>query len=200
VNRAVGKLIAALTLVIAVVAIRPQGSWFGLSVEPWLMLAGAWVLIALGSRRGAFPLNKLLLRTAGMAPFIALLALPILLSRGWSAGWEPAALTAGKSLTALATMTLLAGCTPFEELLAALTRLRVPALFTTTLAFLHRYLHVLSDELHRMRRAKLARSARSGRLADWSLHSRFIALLFVRAFERAERIYSAMCARGWDGR
>ena len=46
------------------------------------------------------------------------------------------------------------------------------------------------------RRARTFR--RSGRL-DWGLLTGLIGILFLRAFERGERVHSAMLARGWDG-
>jgi cobalt/nickel transport system permease protein len=63
---------------------------------------------------------------------------------------------------------------------------------------MYRYLFVLSDELVRMRRAKLARSLRWNLWSEFRLLGNFWGVLFVRAFERAERIHAAMCARGWS--
>jgi cobalt/nickel transport system permease protein len=60
-------------------------------------------------------------------------------------------------------------------------------------------LHVLTDELDRMLKARRSRTfRRTGRL-DWGLLTGSIGILFLRAFERGERVHSAMLARGWDG-
>ena len=59
------------------------------------------------------------------------------------------------------------------------------------------YLFVLADESERMRRARASRTFTRGRRARWQGLVTLVAVLFVRASERAERIYAAMCARGW---
>ena len=97
----------------------------------------------------------------------------------------------------LLTTVLLANTTPFTELVRVLQRLRVPWLFVTTLTLMHRYLFVLADEAERMRRARASRTFTRGRRFQWQTLSSVVGQLFVRASERAERIYSAMCARGW---
>jgi cobalt/nickel transport system permease protein len=102
-------------------------------------------------------------------------------------------------LSAWATLLLLA-TTRFQDVLQGLTRLRVPRAFVVQLAFLYRYLWVLLDEVMRMRQA---RAARDGGLGPWRV--RFdsgvgvLGVLFLRTYDRAERIYWAMAARGFDG-
>ena len=75
--------------------------------------------------------------------------------------------------------------------------MRVPGLLITTIALMHRYLFVLADEAERMRRARASRTFTRDRRARWQTLSTVVGQLFVRASERAERIYDAMCARGW---
>jgi cobalt/nickel transport system permease protein len=62
---------------------------------------------------------------------------------------------------------------------------------------MHRYLFVLLDESERMRRARASRTFQRQRRVRWNLLGSVVGQLFVRASERAERIYAAMCARGW---
>ncbi len=72
-------------------------------------------------------------------------------------------------------------------------------MLVATLQFMERYRHVLIDELDRMATARRARTFdRRGALA-WSLLTGLIGMLFLRTFERAERVHGAMVARGWDG-
>jgi cobalt/nickel transport system permease protein len=100
---------------------------------------------------------------------------------------------------AFGAMLVLAGVTPFPQLLNALTRLRTPPVLVATLHFMYRYLHVLGAELERMIQARQARSfRRSGRL-DWTRLGGLIGMLFLRSMERGERVHAAMLARGWDG-
>ena len=102
-----------------------------------------------------------------------------------------------KTNLCLLTTVLLAHTTPFTELLSVLQRLRVPWLFVTTLTLMHRYLFVLADEAERMCRARASRTFTRGRRWEWLALASVVGQLFVRASERAERIYNAMCARGW---
>jgi cobalt/nickel transport system permease protein len=97
----------------------------------------------------------------------------------------------------LLTVILVSNTTPFSKILRVLASLRVPGLLITTIALMHRYLFVLVDEAERMRRARLSRSFIAGRRFHWRTLATVVGLLFVRASERAERIYDAMCARGW---
>lgn len=101
---------------------------------------------------------------------------------------------------------LLVGTTPFPDIIHAFEHLRVPRLLTTIVAFLYRYLFVLTDEVMRLLRARDARSARlPGQKRGGSLVWRarvagsMAGQLFVRSYERSERIYNAMLARGYTG-
>jgi len=62
---------------------------------------------------------------------------------------------------------------------------------------MHRYLFVLMDESERMHRARASRTFTHTRRFQWHTLATVVAQLFIRASERAERIYDAMCARGW---
>jgi cobalt/nickel transport system permease protein len=66
-----------------------------------------------------------------------------------------------------------------------------------TLALMHRYLFVLADEAERMSRARASRTFTPRRRVRWPALASVAGQLFLRASERAERIYAAMCARGW---
>ena len=83
------------------------------------------------------------------------------------------------------------------DLLSGLRSLRIPGLLVTTLALTYRYLFLLVDEMERMQRARRSRTFTRHRLQAWRSLATVIAQLFVRTSERAERIYAAMCARGW---
>ena len=104
-----------------------------------------------------------------------------------------------KNSLALLTMLVLAGVTPFHKLLAGLRKLGVPLVLVATLQFMERYRHVLLDELDRMATARRARTFTRGGAVPWSLLTGLIGMLFLRTFERAERVHGAMVARGWQG-
>ena len=101
---------------------------------------------------------------------------------------------------------LLVGVTRFPDLIHAFEHLRVPSILTTIVAFLYRYLFVLTDQVMRLLRARQSRSAAApGRNPGGSLAWRgrvagnMAGQLFLRSYERSDRIYNAMLARGYDG-
>ncbi len=102
-----------------------------------------------------------------------------------------------KSNLCVFAMLLLTWTTPFHDILGELRRLRLPSVMLTTLALMYRYLPVLGEEASRMQRARASRTFRSGRRLAWRNLSTIIGQLFIRSTERAERIYLAMCSRGW---
>lgn len=102
---------------------------------------------------------------------------------------------------------LLVAVCRFPDLIHALEHLRVPLILTTIIAFLYRYLFVLGDEVFRLMRARESRSAaapgqRSGRSAAWraNVAGHMAGQLFLRSYERSDRVYNAMLARGFTGR
>ena len=101
---------------------------------------------------------------------------------------------------------LLVAVTEFPKIIHALTHLKVPAILTMIISFLYRYLFVLTDEVMRMLRARQARSAaapgiRSGGSVPWRAQTagHMAGQLFLRSYERSDRIYNAMLARGYKG-
>jgi cobalt/nickel transport system permease protein len=136
----------------------------------------------------------LLLRLLALSPFVAGVALAAAWRHSGGLDWKILALRSG---LCLATAILLASTTPFGELLAVLRRARVPGLLITTLALMQRYLFVLGDESERMRRARASRTFTRSRWLVWRTSATVVGQLFVRASERAEHVYDAMCARGW---
>jgi cobalt/nickel transport system permease protein len=180
------KLLATLALVVALV-VTPfafGGAFFAVA----LLLTAAIVVSGVPLR---FFFGRLLL----LEPFVAGVALLAVFQPN---GWQAALAIIVRSTLCLATMILLTNTTPFSALLAVLKRLGVPALFITVLALMYRYLFVLIDEAERMQRARQSRSFRHGRARVWWTSAGLIGQLFVRSSARAERIYAAMCARGWQ--
>jgi cobalt/nickel transport system permease protein len=187
------KLVATLAFVVLVVA-TPVGWWRPLAVEV--------LVLALVVGLSGVPPRELLRRWLGFFVLVGFLALMVAPShpRRAELGLAVVLLTilAKNSLAFLATLVLV-NVTPFRKLLVAMRRLGMPLVLVATLQFMYRYLHVLADELDRMVKARRARTfRRSGRL-DWGLLTSLIGVLFLRAFERGERVHAAMVARGWDG-
>jgi cobalt/nickel transport system permease protein len=179
------KLALALAAVVASV-VTPLAFW-------WVFVAIGVSLsvVALASR---VPPSFLLGRLALLEPLAAGVAI---LSAFQPGGGRIALAILVRSTLCLATMVLLTSTTPFAELLRALRALGVPDLLVTVLALMYRYLYVLVDEAERMLRARRSRTFTGRRTHAWESLATLVGQLFVRSTERAERIYAAMCARGW---
>ena len=89
--------------------------------------------------------------------------------------------------------------TPFPELLKGLQSFGAPRIVTDTLSITYRYLFVIEDERERMLMARRARMIHPTHALEWRSLSQLIAMMFVRSYNRGERLYQAMCARGFDG-
>jgi len=87
----------------------------------------------------------------------------------------------------------------FPTLLRALQSLRVPRLFVMLMAFMWRYVFLLGAETSRMVKARTARGAQGGLHRRALVAGSMAGSLFLRSFERAERVGQAMVARGYDG-
>ncbi|MCA9972252.1 MAG: cobalt ECF transporter T component CbiQ [Anaerolineales bacterium] len=102
---------------------------------------------------------------------------------------------------------LLTATTQFPDLMHALHHLRVPQVLVSVISFMYRYLFVLVDEAIRLLRARDARSARltaDGKLGGtllWraKVAGSMVGQLFVRSFDRSDRVFNAMLARGYRG-
>ena len=94
---------------------------------------------------------------------------------------------------------LLAATTEPRDLLAGLERLRVPAQLVQIMGFMVRYLDVVTDELRRMKVARESRGFTARDPRHWPVLGRSAGALFIRSFERGERVHLAMISRGHDG-
>jgi len=194
-------------------ALLPDGAWmaFGFS---WLFLLFANALSNLGV---AFTFK----RSFVALPF-ALVAITVLFSIPGNPiatfhflMWDMTITDAGllrfesilvRSWLSVQMAILLVATARFPDIVHALEHLRVPSILTTIIAFLYRYLFVLADEVFRLLRAREARSAaapgsRSGGSVMWraGVAGNMAGQLFLRSYERSDRVYNAMLARGYTG-
>jgi cobalt/nickel transport system permease protein len=181
---AVAKLLGALAFVAGVVLL-PRGAWGG--------IAGAAAALVAAAALSRVPPSRLLARLLLVEPFAVGVAV---LSLFQPDGPRVFIGLLARSTLCLFCFVLLGATTRFTDLLHALLRLRVSPLLVTILALTYRYLSLLVEEADRMRRARASRTCAPAR--DWGLAATVIAQLFIRSSERAERVYAAMCARGWS--
>ncbi len=116
-----------------------------------------------------------------------------------SGGWISLFSLLIRSLLTVSAAFILVGTTGFTAVCQALQRLGTPQIFTVQLLFLHRYILVLADETDRASRARELRSCGKKGLGVTSFGS-LTGHLLLRTWLQAERIHTAMLARGFTGR
>lgn len=109
-----------------------------------------------------------------------------------------AAIVAKGTLGVLGAITLSSTSTA-REILRGLELLKLPALMVNIASFMLRYLNVVTDEMERMRIARASRGFEARGIKDWRILSSVIATLFMRSYERGERVHLAMLSRGFTG-
>ncbi len=197
------KLILVLGFAIVVVSTPPT------RLAAFVAYAG---LLSWATAGAGVPVTSVLWRSAAVLPFSALAAswLPFVHAAPAVELWGGAVrlsvsglwLFAGvvmKSLLGAGAAVLLTLTTPMPQLAAALRKLGAPVILVDTLTLTYRYLFVLVEEAGRLRRAAAARGYRPRWLGQALLIGRLVGQLFLRSYERAERVHGAMVQRGYRG-
>jgi cobalt/nickel transport system permease protein len=204
------KLLGAMTLILAAVLLPPERTWpFGvyLAVLAALVALARLPLAAVLKRASA--LGPLIFTAVVLLPFTragdgtvgAVIPLGVLRVHLYRAGLLAAKSLLLKSLISALSMIVLVSTTPFSRLLQAMERLRFPRLLLAIVAFLYRYLFLLLGEFLRLTRAARSRNWEAGPLrVRLRATGGIVGSLFLRTYSRGERVYTAMLARGFDGR
>lgn len=93
------------------------------------------------------------------------------------------------------------GTMKFHQTLKALEKLKLPNKLIQMMMFTYRYIFVLLEELKRMSVAVKARLFRQRTdILTLRVTANLVGMLFIRGFERTQRVYNAMASRGYNGR
>lgn len=193
------KVLATLVYVVAVVS---YGRYEVSALIPFIIFPA--VMVSLGGLPVGFLVRKVLV----VLPFALLVGLanplidraplvelgPVVLS----AGWVSFASIVLRSILTVGAALVLVAVTGFTGVCMALERLGMPRVFAVQLLFLYRYIFVLTDEAARTARARELRSfGRRG--MGLRPFAALVGNLFLRTWDRAERVYRAMLSRGFRG-
>ncbi len=195
-------------------------SFFALAVISTTTPRGAYgafvgylALLLVISLLGQVDLFKLIKRVSLALPFVLLLtvSLPFFGQKGDSTianflgfavyreGMVKLISASARATVAIISVSMLSVSTPFDELMRGFGELKTPKLFLAIASFMQRYLHLFAEEATRMRRARDSR----GYNPKWIWQSKTIAMMigsiFLRSYERGERVYTSMLSRGYDG-
>lgn len=105
-----------------------------------------------------------------------------------------------KSTLGVMTSIILSATTQSRELLNSFQKLKVPDTLIQIASFMFRYTAVVIDELNRMKIARQSRGFEAKGLRDWRILGQSIGALFIRSYERGERVHLAMLSRGYEGK
>jgi cobalt/nickel transport system permease protein len=194
------KLAAQLLLVLIIVA-TPREAFWAFAVYASMVVG----LIALARIPPSFVLKRMVFEV----PFVVFALLMPFLGGGerteafglslsveglWGA-WNILA----KATLGVAISIVVAATTTMPEFVRGFEGLHMPRVLVSMSSFMIRYFDVIAEE---MRRMKVARESR-GYDPRWIWQARAVAVsagaLFIRAYERGERVYLSMLSRGYGG-
>ena len=200
------KFITSLAFIVAVV-LTPASNW--------RVFAFYFCLIAVLLVISKLPPLYVLKRSLVIFPFVLMIAIFIpFFKQGEVAGsyniwlWRVSVTYSGllilanvvvKAWLCILSLILLSSATKLADLLKGLKQLGVPRVIILILSFMYRYVFVLVDEVMRMRQARDSRNFGGNRLYQLRTIGNMVGTLFIRSYERGERVYVAMLSRGFDG-
>ena len=200
------KLIASLAIILTIL-LSPPSSWNVFAVD-LLMLLG---LVGLAH----LPFKYVLRRSLVILPFVVMIAIFIPFFKegkevwGWNIWlWHISLTNEGlsalvnviiKAWLSMLCLIVLTSSSKFVDLLQGMQQLKAPAIFVQIISFMYRYIFVLVDQVMRMQMARDSRNFGGNRWIIFKTMGNMIGTLFIRSYERGERIYAAMLARGYTG-
>jgi cobalt/nickel transport system permease protein len=199
-------------MVIVCAALLPVGAWLALlalSALVWTAIIASGVGLATILRRSllALPFLAVVTTVIFSIPGRPVFQLPLgfAMLTATDAGLLRFVTIVWKSWLSMHAALLLTATTHFLDVLRALQALHMPKIIVALLSFMYRYLFILVDEAQRLLRARDCRAAAlngsGGGSVLWraQVTGRLVGTLFLRSFERSERIYVAMLSRGYSG-
>lgn len=199
------KVLCLLGFMLLVVAIPRDAAW---APEAYAVAAAAVVSTVLAARvPPLFVLRRMVVELpfvvfAVLVPFVAhgpRTELPLVGLEVSATGLAEAGHLLATGTIGVAAALTLAATTTARELLAGLARLRVPALLLEIMGFMLRYAEVVTGEWSRMLVAMRSRGCDPRSPRHWPALGRALGALFVRSYERGERVHLAMLSRGYAG-
>lgn len=160
-----------------------------LRVMPFFLFV---VVLALISR---MPPAVLLRRMLPALPFFLFASLVL----GFSKGSQAAIASFLKAFLSVLSVIILVSTTRFSSLLKGLEGLKMPQILVSMISFVYRYLFIIADEYGHIKIARESRNFGGSKRWQWRAIGHSVGTLFLHSYERGDRVYSAMVARGYDG-
>jgi cobalt/nickel transport system permease protein len=194
------KIATAFAVLLAIVATPREAIWafavYAVAVAVIAAIAGVTPRFA--ARRMVIEVPFLIL--AGLLPLfgdgstVDVLGMELSVAGLWDA-WNIVA----KATLGLAIAVILGATTQVTDFLAGLDGLRVPSVVTAIAGFMVRYIDVITNDWSRMRVAMVSRGHDPRWFTSIGPYAHTVGVMFVRTYERGERVYLAMASRGYTG-
>ncbi|MFI5807539.1 cobalt ECF transporter T component CbiQ [Streptomyces sp. NPDC051561] len=194
------KLAAVLAFVVLVVATPREAVW------AFALYAVELAVVAYAAR---VPARHVLSRMLVEVPFVAFAVLMPFVAQGERvevaglslsvSGLWGAFNVLAKATLGVAASVLLASTTDLRELLIGLQRLKLPPMMVQIASFMIRYGEVITGEMRRMSIARRSRGFEARGVQQWGVLAKTAGALFIRSYERGERVHLAMVSRGYTG-
>jgi cobalt/nickel transport system permease protein len=200
------KLVATFLFILAVTLTSPA---------MWPVFAVYFIIISTMVVLSRVPVLYVLKRSLVIIPFVLLIAIFIPFFKHEEAVgsynlwiWKVSVSYQGlqvletilvKAWLSILSLILLTSTTKITDLLRGLEQLRLPGVMVMVLSFMYRYIFILVEEVMRMKQARDSRNFGGSRLRQLKTIGNMAGTLFIRSYERGERVYDAMLSRGFDG-
>lgn len=194
------KILAVLSFILVVVATE---------ITNWMAFLGYFLLILSAAIVAKINLITVFKRALIEIPFVFFAVLMPFFGTGKVVIVGPlklyeAGLLAGASIVAKGTLgvlsaVLLSTTTTAREILRGLERLKLPKIMVQIATFMLRYVNVISDEMERMKVARESRGFEATGIKHWKVLATAAGALFIRSYERGERVHLSMLSRGYEG-
>ena len=194
------KIIAGLLFIIVAVTTN---------ISNWLAFIAFFVLIITVTQIAKLPIITVAKRSLIEIPFVFFALLMPFFGSGerfevGSLNLYRDGLLAGASIVAKGTLGILvainlSATTTAREILRGLEILKLPTPMIQIASFMLRYINVVNDEMQRMAVARASRGFEATGVKQWPVLATAAGALFIRSYERGERVHLAMIARGYQG-
>ena len=182
----------------------------------WAFIAIVWGALSVATARIPFryPLKRLTAMAGFLGMFLVVMPLTVSTKSGDTLlvlggltsvplnlrGFALALLICLKASAIALLVEPLLATSPFPVTMQALAGLRVPRTVCQMLMLAYRYIFVFQEEVVRMNKGMNARGfTKRTDMETLRTIGNFLGMLLVRSFERTQRVYEAMLARGYTG-
>lgn len=179
-------------------------------IQNWIAFVAYFLLILSAAAIAKIPFLLIIKRSVIEIPFLLFAVLMPFVGSGKEitfiglslnqAGLIAAASIIAKGTIGVLTAIIISCSTTAREILRGLETLKMPSQLVQIATFMLRYINVINDEMERMAVARTSRAFEATGIKHWRILASVAGSLFIRSYERGERVHLAMLSRGYEGK